>query len=670
MTLPRRPRTSPARISQFSTSTFVVPRKPVPQYDPSEFGDYYHHETDRVLVKTFSEDLYHASHQSLIESFQEDSDVRDVESVGSQIQEAPQPLHRRRALTIPNKDFATPPMSLRLPNSIQPLNLAGISGILSPITSAKADFPLPLNLAYTQFQKSFEHQSVSPYASDASSTHTTRGMITLLHEAQLRRKERGRSLSKASIATEHTVSSITESFLPSDLIDTSSPGFDTFNDLWQQEYDDDDERTVYLTNSTPRSMTCGNTQHADLCSGSISNSRPILTADSQHVSINSSKYPLGSETQNEYRTIQSQSKISILSVDKATPAVPDTSIIPSDIIDTSSISEQVDLERLWGYDDDEKTLYAAGPSCSRPISRGSAFSSEKNQKRASANLHVRFTDVPQEVDSPESSFSDNAPFEEYGIPTREQLRHAEQLCVISESGVRVPFGDLWKNQKTVVIFIRHFLCPLCQDYMFSISRNISADMLKDEGIQLVIIGNGCYELIKYYRKIFRSPFAIYTDPGREVYNAMGMTLETLEKGPRSSYIRHGAVGGFGMVLANAVKVNMPIWKNSGKIAQLGGEFILGPGPTCSFAHRMRYTRAHLPILDIVREAGVDMLTPLNMLMETTGNTFLGIPVAQEAQWMIKRKRELALIRDKRRARRGGGEKWCENPSNPSTESHL
>lgn len=132
--------------------------------------------------------------------------------------------------------------------------------------------------------------------------------------------------------------------------------------------------------------------------------------------------------------------------------------------------------------------------------------------------------------------------------------------------------------------------------MVSVSRNVSPTLLRKAGVELVIISNGAHEMIHSYRseyqiptpyarfrnsylpqEIFRMPFALYTDPGHQVYNALGMTLQTTESGPRGSYVRHGLVGGIGMVLVNAVKVGMPIWKSGGEISQLGGEFILGPG---------------------------------------------------------------------------------------------
>lgn len=48
-------------------------------------------------------------------------------------------------------------------------------------------------------------------------------------------------------------------------------------------------------------------------------------------------------------------------------------------------------------------------------------------------------------------------FDEYALPTRAQIQQAATLHVIAESGVRVPFGDLWMRQKTIVLFIRHFM---------------------------------------------------------------------------------------------------------------------------------------------------------------------------------------------------------------------
>ncbi|CAK5265699.1 unnamed protein product [Mycena citricolor] len=248
---------------------------------------------------------------------------------------------------------------------------------------------------------------------------------------------------------------------------------------------------------------------------------------------------------------------------------------------------------------------------------------------------------------------DYSEFSETRLPSDDQLQQAAFLPVISESGVRISFGRLFREQKTIVCFIRHFWCPLCQDYMFSISRNVSPKVLDDAGVDLVIVSNGSFEMIKAYRKIFKTPFEVYTDPTHEVYNALGMTLQTMEKGPKGNYIRHGLLGGIGMVVANAVKSGMPVWKAGGEISQLGGEFVLGPGITCSWAHRMRYTRDHIPILQVIAEAGVDMYTPLHRIESSTGGSFLGLSAREESKWMERRRKLLRNLKKDKMARRGG-----------------
>ena len=60
---------------------------------------------------------------------------------------------------------------------------------------------------------------------------------------------------------------------------------------------------------------------------------------------------------------------------------------------------------------------------------------------------------------------------------------------------------------------------------------------------------------------------------------MGMTLQTSgeQEAQCGGYVRHGPLGGLGMVISNALKVGMPVWEKGGDISQMGGEFVLGPG---------------------------------------------------------------------------------------------
>lgn len=133
--------------------------------------------------------------------------------------------------------------------------------------------------------------------------------------------------------------------------------------------------------------------------------------------------------------------------------------------------------------------------------------------------------------------------------------------------------------------------------MRSIARSVDPDALRRANVELVVIGNGSPAMIRSYKResspqppqsplnnlcaeIFRMPFTIYTDPEHRVYNALGMTLRTTDGGPeheRGAYVRHGIISGIAMVVRNALRVGMPVWEKGGDTAQLGGEFVLGPG---------------------------------------------------------------------------------------------
>ncbi|KAG2141163.1 uncharacterized protein EDB93DRAFT_640310 [Suillus bovinus] len=249
-------------------------------------------------------------------------------------------------------------------------------------------------------------------------------------------------------------------------------------------------------------------------------------------------------------------------------------------------------------------------------------------------------------------------FDENVLPTKRQLLDAAACVVVAENGIRVPFGDLFRDQKTVVIFIRHFWCPLCQDYMFSITNTVDPQVLKQSGVNLVIISNGSYNMIKSYRQIFRTPFAVYTDPSSRIYGILGMTMKSVESKAeprRSGYVRHSRAGGIAMVIANVLRVGMPVWEKAGDPTQLGGEFVLGPGMTASYAHRMRSRSSHAPIVRVLTAAGVHVYLHSEkpkpvVSSDPAGRASLVLEVDEE-QWMEERRQSLARIRERKQARR-------------------
>ncbi|KAF9526347.1 AhpC/TSA antioxidant enzyme-domain-containing protein, partial [Crepidotus variabilis] len=188
---------------------------------------------------------------------------------------------------------------------------------------------------------------------------------------------------------------------------------------------------------------------------------------------------------------------------------------------------------------------------------------------------------------------------EYALPTVAQITHAASLPLYGEEGRQVRFGSLFEARKTIVVFIRHFWCPLCQDYMTVVSEVVKPDMLErgHERVDFIIISNGAHGMITKYRQMFKLPFKIYTDPTLALYKALGMG-----KDGSKGYVKHGLMSGIAMVVVRAIKVGMPVWEKGGDVGQLGGEFVFGPGLTCSFAHRMQTTKGHAPIQEVLQAA--------------------------------------------------------------------
>nr|GAT60369.1 predicted protein [Mycena chlorophos] len=258
-----------------------------------------------------------------------------------------------------------------------------------------------------------------------------------------------------------------------------------------------------------------------------------------------------------------------------------------------------------------------------------------------------------------SSSLHSAPLHPLAPPTPAALARAARLPLVSPNGVRVQFGvllgmsrealDLGASavgghasgpdvRRTLVVFLRHFWCPLCQDYMVALAGGVRA---ADAGVcpehpadcpdqhflerlihsttelgsqtHLLIIAPGSHTLAARYLQSFKFPQSstiasvrIYVDPtpADGVYAALGMgwdgapssatedastccAHETPEnsvghgsvsyvdpEASPSSYITHGLFAGIGSVLLRAVRSGLPVWAKGGDIKLLGGEFVM------------------------------------------------------------------------------------------------
>lgn len=109
-------------------------------------------------------------------------------------------------------------------------------------------------------------------------------------------------------------------------------------------------------------------------------------------------------------------------------------------------------------------------------------------------------------------------------PTPDKLLKASSLPIQDQNGTKLAFKDILSpaGSKTIVLFIRHFGCGLCQDMVSFVSHKLPPATLAQHAVKLVIVGNGSPGLIGPYKELLNCPYEIYTDPGKVVYAALGM----------------------------------------------------------------------------------------------------------------------------------------------------
>lgn len=158
---------------------------------------------------------------------------------------------------------------------------------------------------------------------------------------------------------------------------------------------------------------------------------------------------------------------------------------------------------------------------------------------------------------------------------------------------------------------------MCQSYVDAIAK-VKPAVLDKYGLRLIIVSNGSWKMIKGYKKLLgdRCPYPIYTDRGKHVYTAMGMTLRTFNAGKDSEKGDYIPAGMMAMTMRGIVQGLALPMKPPGDQAQLGGEFVLGPGLKVTYAHRMKSTRGHADPDHILASMDIDLKKENDALQPT------------------------------------------------------
>ena len=132
------------------------------------------------------------------------------------------------------------------------------------------------------------------------------------------------------------------------------------------------------------------------------------------------------------------------------------------------------------------------------------------------------------------------------LPEPQALREALEHDIYSSSGNPLKFGsllydcDVYPAEKRIlIIFIRHFFCGNCQEYVRRLSATDSPFHPSHKSTAttwtinfskpatrilptVIVIGPGQPSLIASYKALTQCPFDIYADPSTRLYSLLGM----------------------------------------------------------------------------------------------------------------------------------------------------
>ncbi|KKZ65352.1 hypothetical protein EMCG_01280 [[Emmonsia] crescens] len=205
-----------------------------------------------------------------------------------------------------------------------------------------------------------------------------------------------------------------------------------------------------------------------------------------------------------------------------------------------------------------------------------------------------------------------------GSPSESILKDVAKIPILDVDGNEVLFEDVYKpsgqgkKKRTLIIFVRHFFCGSCQDYVSAVSSSIPAPSQLPTDTAVAIVGCGASSLISIYADITKCPFPIYTDPTRCLHALFGMK-RTLDSGPHApdystTSIFYLVFRGIAQTLSRLLMGDMfqsgDKWQNGGELlfeAEIANETEDGEEEVkvqVPFCHIMNNTRDHseIPVL--------------------------------------------------------------------------
>lgn len=234
--------------------------------------------------------------------------------------------------------------------------------------------------------------------------------------------------------------------------------------------------------------------------------------------------------------------------------------------------------------DEEKTAAQGSTSTSKAreaeiaASAAALSGAEKKETGASPRPSVQ-TDVDDDVY--QADFQGEVVTNDE-LPSAETIRRIENYIVLDRHGKTHTFRSLYTGRsvarRVLVIFVRHFFCGNCQEYLRSLSASITAESLLQLPIPtfIAVVGCGDPALIDMYASETACPFPIYADPTRKLYQELGM-VKTLALGARPAYMNKSILkSSLDSIVQGVKQIKNGLVLKAGDQRQIGGEFLFEP----------------------------------------------------------------------------------------------
>ncbi|KAF4963776.1 hypothetical protein FSARC_8259 [Fusarium sarcochroum] len=237
------------------------------------------------------------------------------------------------------------------------------------------------------------------------------------------------------------------------------------------------------------------------------------------------------------------------------------------------------------------------------------------------------------------------------IPSVATLKKIENYIVLDRHGKSHPFKSLYTGsnvaRRVLIIFVRHFFCGNCQEFLRSLSEAVTPEALLRLPVStfIAVIGCGDPALIDMYVNETKCRFPVYTDPTRSLFDGLGMS-KTLQMGAKPAYMRRSMMHSIvGSIVQGVKQIPTGNVLKMGDQRQVGGEFLFEPKdiltpvstprnekaqPLGAFeeaeengtgnghhrneekrvtwCHRMKSTRDHAEIPELIEVLGLDQAT--------------------------------------------------------------